>query len=121
MQFIVIWAEDLPREIAWYVPRLQTGWQWVGLLLVATQLAVPFLGLLFRSVKDRPARLARVSGLLLASGALDAAWLVLPSVDAHNLHAWWLQPLACAGMGLLLLGGLQPVAREAHEARAGHA
>ena len=54
MQFLVIWAENLPREIAWYVPRLQTGWQWVGVALVLLQLAVPFLALLFRDVKDQP-------------------------------------------------------------------
>jgi hypothetical protein len=122
MQFLVIWAEDLPREIAWYVPRLQTGWQWAGLALVVTQLAAPFLALLFRGVKDRPARLAKVAALMLASSAFDAAWLVLPSVDAHSPHAWWLQPLAFAGFALLLMGGIEPTASAAQrEARVSHA
>jgi hypothetical protein len=121
MQFIVIWAENLPREIAWYVPRLQTGWRWLGLALVGGQLALPFLALLFRSVKDRPPRLAKVAALLLAASALDAAWLVLPSVDAHSLQGWWLQPPAFAGMALLLLGGVEPVAPAAQEARTQHA
>jgi hypothetical protein len=121
MQFIVIWAEDLPREIAWYVPRVQTGWQWLALALVASQLALPFLALLFRGVKDRPARLAKVAALMLASSALDAAWLVLPSVDAHELHAWWLQALAFAGMALLLLGGIGDTAPAGREAQVRHA
>jgi hypothetical protein len=114
MQFLVIWAEDLPREIRWYVPRLQTGWQWVGVALALIQLTVPFLALLFRDVKDQPLRLAAVAVLLLASTALDCVWTVLPSVDAHTLHGWWLAPLAIAGMGLLLLGGVDvtsPVTR----------
>jgi hypothetical protein len=91
MQFIVIWAENLPREISWFVPRLQTGWQWLGLALVMTQLVIPFLALLFRRVKDEPRRLAWVAMLLLASTALDAAWIVVPSVtatmDARPGHA----------------------------------
>lgn len=121
MQFLVIWAENLPREIAWYVPRLQTGWQWLGLALVVGQLAIPFFALLLRSVKDHGPRLVKVAALLLASGALDAAWLVLPSVDAHDLHGWWLQPLALGGMALLLLGGTGAVAPATHAPRPQHA
>ena len=34
MQLLIIWAENLPREIAWYLPRLQTGWAAVGIALV---------------------------------------------------------------------------------------
>jgi hypothetical protein len=102
MQFLVIWAENLPREVAWYVPRLQTGWFWVGVALVLLQLAVPFVLLLFRGVKDDPRRLTGVALLLLFATALDAAWMVLPSVDAHSLHGWWLLPLLFTGAALLL-------------------
>jgi hypothetical protein len=116
MQFLIIWAENLPREIAWYVPRLQTGWQWIGLCLVLVQLVVPFLALLFRSVKDRPARLAAVCALLLLASALDTAWTVLPSVDAHSLHGWWLLPLTFAGLALWLFGGMLPALRVAPDA-----
>jgi hypothetical protein len=104
MQFLIIWAENLPHEVAWYVPRLQTGWVKLAVVLVFVQLVLPFLALLFRSVKDRPQRLAWVAVLLLAATALDAAWLVLPSVDAHTLHGWWLLPALLAGAVLLLLG-----------------
>lgn len=111
MEFLIIWAENLPREIAWYVPRLHTGWRGVGLALVALQLALPFVALLWRAVKDDPQRLAAVACGLLAASAVDVAWLVLPSVAPHSLHAWWLLPLTFAGMGLVLLGDLpQPAA-----------
>jgi hypothetical protein len=116
MQFLIIWAENLPREIAWYVPRLQTGWQWIGLCLVLAQLVVPFVALLFRSVKDRPARLAGVCALLLLASALDAAWAVLPSVDARSLHGWWLVPVMFMGLALLLFGGMFPDSRGASDA-----
>ncbi|TFY97201.1 hypothetical protein [Ramlibacter humi] len=121
MQFLVIWAENIPREIGWYVPRLQTGWQWVGVALVLLQLAVPFVALLFRSVKDRPARLALVALLLLASTAMDTVWSIVPSVDAHSLHAWWLAPLAFAGMALLAFGGTEAVSAQAASRELRHA
>lgn len=127
MQFLVIWAENLPREIAWYVPRLHTGWRWAALALVLAQFVLPFLALLLRDVKDQPARLAGVAAWLLAATALDAAWLVLPSVDAHSLHGWWLLPLSFAGFALLCFGGVPARLRDArgsfssgvlHDARA---
>jgi len=121
MQYLVIWSENLPREIAWYVPRVQTGWAWIGLALAVLQLFVPFLALLFRSIKDRPQRLAAVAALLLAATALDAVWLVLPSVDAHSLQGWWMGPLATAGMALLLFGGIPWRELPYVTARFGHA
>jgi hypothetical protein len=111
MQFLIIWAENLPREIAWYVPRLQTGWVGIGIALVVVQLALPFMALLYRPVKDRPPRLRLVAALLLASSSLDVAWTVLPSVSPHDLNGWWLVPLAMLGMALLLFDGVPAAAR----------
>lgn len=106
MQFLIIWAENLPAEIAWYVPRLQTGWIAVAVALVVLQLAVPLLALLQRRLKDRPSRLAWIAALLLLSQLLNSAWLVLPSVDAASPHGAWLVPLLALGMGLLLFAEL---------------
>jgi hypothetical protein len=119
MQFLIIWAENLPREIAWYLPRLRTQWQWAGLVLVLAQLVLPFLTLLQRNVKDRPARLRLVALLLLGATALDASWSIVPSVEAGDMNALWMQPLASLGMALLLLGGLgaqpgEPAQEPAH-------
>ncbi len=104
MEFLIIWAENLPDEIAWYVPRLQTGWVGVAVALVLLQLALPLLALLQRRLKDRPPRLAWVAGGLLLTQLLNSAWLVLPSVAPHALMGWWLVPLLALGMGLLLFG-----------------
>ena len=106
MQFLIIWAENLPREISWFVPRLQTGWQAVGVALVLLQFTLPMLALLWRSVKDRPRRLVWVAGLVVVMQAVDAVWLVVPSVQPRGYGAWWLVPLAFAGMTLLLFGRL---------------
>ncbi|WP_218511751.1 hypothetical protein [Variovorax sp. dw_308] len=102
MQFLVIWAENLPQEINWFVPRLQTGWHAVGMVLVATQLALPLGALLFRRIKDRAVGLGAVAIVALAAHALDTVWVIVPSVDAHALATWWLAPLCMAGMGLVM-------------------
>jgi hypothetical protein len=106
MQFLVIWAENLPREISWFVPRLQTGWHAIGVAVIAANLALPLAALLMRSLKDKPGRLALIAFGLVVAQALDAVWMVLPSVDAHSLHGWWLAPLLFIGFGLVVFGGL---------------
>ncbi|MBL0423973.1 hypothetical protein [Ramlibacter alkalitolerans] len=106
MQFLVIWAENLPREVVWYVPRLAGGWGAAGLALVLLQLGLSFLALLFRAVKDEPRRLKAVAAMLLATTALDAAWTVVPSVAPRGVHALWLLPLMFAAAALLMLPGL---------------
>ena len=41
-QYLIIWAGNLPHEIAWYVNRLHTGWRAIGVTLVVFHFAVPF-------------------------------------------------------------------------------
>lgn len=122
MQFLIIWAENLPAEISWFVLRLQTGWYSVGVMLVGLQLALPILALVMRAVKDDPRRLGAVAALVLFAHLIDAVWLVVPSVDAAALSTWWLAPLCMAGMGLLLFAPLcQRSPDESMEARHAHA
>ncbi len=105
-EFQIIWAENLPREIQWYVPRLSTGWWWIGLALVVLMLGLPLLALLQRRLKDRPERLCWIAAPLLVMQLVNSAWLVLPSVAPQSLLGWWLVPLLTLGMGLPLFGGL---------------
>jgi hypothetical protein len=114
VQLLIIWAEDLPREIAWSLPRLQTPWRWAGLALLLANFALPLLALLMRALKDSRRTLAAVAWWLVAANALDAAWLVVPSVDAHSAHALWLLPLLMVGFGLLLWGDAFDARRATH-------
>ena len=100
VEFLIMWSENLPREVAWIVPRTTTGWAAVGVALVALQFGACFVALLFRAVKDVPRRLAVVAAVLLAGQLLNTAWLILPSVDAHALAGWWLVPALTIAMGL---------------------
>jgi len=114
-EFLIIWAEDLPREIAWFVPRLDTGWALVGIGLAALQFGVPQVALLFRANKDDPRRLARLAAWLVVGQLANCAWLVVPSIESHGALAWWLVPSLALAMGLPL------VARAVRSLEAAHA
>ena len=120
VEFLIIWAEDLPREIAWFVPRLDTGWAYVGIGLAAMQFALPLLCLLFRVNKDDPRRLARLATWLLAGQLANCAWLIVPSIAPHGWLAWWLVPSLAIAMGLPIVARVlrtferEPIAEDAH-------
>ena len=115
MQFLIIWAENLPEEIAWYLPRLVTGWRFASVALVLLHLALPLVLLLWRSLKDRPQLLAPIAALILAGNLLETAWLVVPSVAPHGWSALGLVPLQALGMGLLAFGGIRAIPLEASD------
>jgi hypothetical protein len=111
VQFLIIWAENLPAEIAWYVPRLQTGWIWLGAVLVVAGFFAPQLLLLMRAIKQDRRRLRAMAIALCAIGGLESIWVVLPSVPGLTWHALWMAPLALAGMAALLWVMAMPVER----------
>jgi hypothetical protein len=98
-QFVIIWSENLPREIAWYVPRLQTGWAALAIVIVALHFAVPFAVLLSRQAKRSPRFLGGVAVALLAVHAVQVYWLVMPSVRPQGFRVAWSDPVAFALLG----------------------
>ncbi|HEX5126469.1 MAG TPA: hypothetical protein VFW00_06990, partial [Rhodocyclaceae bacterium] len=117
-QFQIIWAENLPSEIAWYVPRLQTNWVWAGWFLIVVHFFMPQVLLLFRGIKDDPRRLAGLALVMLISHEIDVMWLVLPSVTPHSAVAIALAVLASLGMSLLLWGDVPRRSASVDERRA---
>jgi hypothetical protein len=101
VQFLIIWAADLPREISWYLRRGAPGWQAVAWVLVVGHFAGPLCILLSRYAKSAPALMGVLAGALLAAHLLDCWWLVLPSVPHLTRHWLWLAPLVACGVGLL--------------------
>jgi hypothetical protein len=100
VQFLIIWAADLPHEIAWYLRRGAPGWQAVAWVLVVGHFAGPLCILLSRHAKTAPALMGVLAAALLAAHLLDCWWLVLPSVEHLTRHWLWLAPLVAAGFGL---------------------
>lgn len=100
MQFLIIWAEDLPAEIGWYVARATPVWKWLAIVVFALQFAVPFVAMLFRDFKRDPARLGVLCGVVLAAHVLEIAWEVLPASPGTPA---WLATLALVAVGGLWL------------------
>jgi len=98
-QFLVIWSENLPREIAWYLPRLQTSWVWLGGALVALHFALPLAILLSRVAKRSPALLAALAATLVVAHLADVYWLVMPAFRRDGFALAWSDAAALAGVG----------------------
>ncbi len=84
VQLLIIWAEDLPHETSWYLPRLNGGGRYLGLAVMVAQFAIPFVLLLFRRVKRDVRALLALSLWLVLTNLLDAAWMILPSVSGSE-------------------------------------
>ncbi len=90
MQFLVIWAGDLPEEISWYLARTAGGWSWVALALILFEAVVPFVLLLSSRVKSRARSLGWVALLLLAMQFVYTYWQIIPAFDASGAVLGWL-------------------------------
>jgi hypothetical protein len=99
-QYLIIWAEDIPRETVWYVMRSDGVWHALAVTLVFGQFVVPFSLLLFRRVKRDPRTLLAVAVLALAAHWLDIAWLVLPSSGREPHWTDFVATLAVGGVWL---------------------
>jgi hypothetical protein len=100
-QFLIIWAEDLPNEIAWYLPRVQTSWRWLTLSILLLQFALPFAVLLSRSIKRSKRPLGSLAVTLLFAQLLFAFYLVLPALKPAGFDISWsnaLVPIAVVGL-----------------------
>jgi hypothetical protein len=103
-QYLIIWAGNLPKEIAWYQHRLQTGWRAIGILLVVFHFAVPFLVLLSRRLKRQASTLARIAGAILVARVVDLFWLVAPEFHRDGISISWLDVLLPVSLSAIWLG-----------------
>lgn len=88
-QYLIIWAEDLPKETAWFVPRVQTSWRWLTLTVLILQFALPFVLLLSRAVKRAPRYLGPLALTLLAGQLLFDFYLVMPVLKPDGFQLAW--------------------------------
>lgn len=100
-QFLIIWAENLPRETSWYLPRLQTSWFWLGAALVVFHFFVPLAILLSRAAKRSPRFLSVLAAGLVLAQLADISWLVLPGFRRDGFALAWTDFAALAGIGAL--------------------
>jgi hypothetical protein len=110
-QYLITWAEDLPSEISWYIPRLNTSWHDLALFLVAVHFGLPFLVLLSRRAKRIPRTLGALAAFLLFAHLVDSYWLVAPTFRTGGIAIAWSDVFAVAALGGMFVAVFMPVAR----------
>lgn len=80
---LLVWIADLPDENRFYAERVAGAWAVVSGALLFGHFVIPFLALLSRRLKERPAALAAVAAWIVAFHALDAYWLIVPSFSGR--------------------------------------
>ncbi len=73
MQYIVIWAGNIPDEAIWYIERSSDGWQFVMALLALGQFIFPFFALLNARVRTLARWLLALCALTLVMRCWEAA------------------------------------------------
>jgi hypothetical protein len=97
-QLLIVWAGNLPREIAFYTPRMQSSWRWIGALLIVLHFALPFALLLSSDLKRHAEMLAAVAGLVIVMRVIDLFWLVAPEFRRQGLTIDWFDPVTVVGL-----------------------
>jgi hypothetical protein len=98
-QYLIIWWEDLPHEIDWYLPRLHTSWYAIAWALIVAHFALPFVILLFRRAKRSAGWIAGLGLIMLGAHWIDVLWLVAPPFRADGFRLEWGDLLATLGIG----------------------
>jgi hypothetical protein len=80
MQYIVIWAGDIPAEARWYIERGHDGWVALAWILYGLQGLVAFAALLSPSVRNSGKAMMGLAALTLVMRLVENAWLVLPGM-----------------------------------------
>jgi hypothetical protein len=89
MQFLIIWSANLPKEVIWYVRRLNSGWEFIILPVVVFSLLVPFFLLLNRRLKSNSHLLGLTALGVMIFRVLDVAWVILPATRTALTLSWW--------------------------------
>jgi len=105
-QYMLIWYANIPEETVWYMPRQQAAWGIVSLVLLFGHLLIPFLGLISRGAKRRPAVLGFWAAWLLVAHWLDMQYLVMPGVVESGWPFSLIDVTCILGMGALFVGGI---------------
>ncbi len=113
-QYFLIWYSNIPEETAFYLYRsdVNSPWRGLGIFLMIGHFIAPFLIILVRGVKQRPALLGAMAAWAILVHMLDIYWVVRPMVDAGDgarpglENGFWADVLGIVGPLIALLGYL---------------
>jgi hypothetical protein len=102
-QYMLTYVAHLPEEIPWFVIRTNTSWASIGKLLIIGHFILPFLILLSRDLKEKPARLALVGFWMLFIHFIDIHFQVMPALHPTGANFHWMDLAAVMGLGGITL------------------
>jgi len=98
-QLIIIWSENLPDEIPWYVRRFSGGWGYMAWFISIFHFCVPFFLLLMRFIKRNPNLLRTIAVWMIVVRVIDVFWIVIPAFRQHALEVYWTDLALLIGLG----------------------
>ena len=98
-QLIIIWSENLPDEIPWYVRRFSGGWGYMAWFISIFHFCVPFFLLLMRFIKRNPNLLRIIAVWMIIVRVIDVFWIVIPAFRQHALEVYWTDLALLIGLG----------------------
>jgi len=102
-QFMLIWYGNLPEETIWFLPRIHGSWGWASLALGLGHFAVPFMLLMSRWLKRRPALIAATAVWVLLMCYFDIFWMVMPVLHHDVFTLSWMDLVCVIGVGGVFL------------------
>jgi hypothetical protein len=99
MQYIIIWAGNIPDEVVWYLTRLDGGWRYALWGLFIGQFFLPFFALLSARIRASTEALLWIAGATLAFRHLEAVVLVLPPLHVNTIALLLDLPSAVVAIG----------------------
>jgi len=95
-QYFLIWYGNIPEETVFFVDRLEGSWRAVTMVLAAGHFGVPFLLLMSRWTKNKPAIIGLMAVWILVMHYLDVYWLIMPVLHREGVRLNWMD-FACMG------------------------
>lgn len=101
MQYIIVWAGNIPEEVTWYVSREHGVWGALFWLMIVVQFILPFFALLSSRVRNGRGALLTMAGVTLVMRFVETVVLTMPD-RGEGLRGLWL----AAPAAILLAGAL---------------
>ena len=89
-QYFLIWCANFPEETRWYITRRSGTWNTLSWALCCGHFAMPFLLLLFRSIRRDAFWLGFLAAWVLVFHYLDIYWLIMPALYPEGVQPDWL-------------------------------
>jgi hypothetical protein len=97
-QYMLIWYANIPEETQWFLKRQTGDWTVISLLLIFGHFVLPFLLLVSRAIKRRPALLAATGAYVAIMCWIGIYWLVIPEFSPAVARFGLLDVLCFLGM-----------------------